>query len=232
MSCPTCGRKVPDTEPRCPRCGKVLLPIDGPPGVTLHYTGSRYAIGQDEGYYGIWDLIARGGSVERFAKNAKGWSEAWAAYTSLEKGYRRTSMSLDHRADAPAELPPRRAGRILVVLGGVAVGISVMLPWVRGLGGHGALFGVHISVFARSISPAMALPIIGALATLGAMVAPKHVGVLGISLGMLSVGLAAAVFAGPLHGLSTVHGISDIGTGLYAALGGGVLAILGGAVSR
>jgi hypothetical protein len=229
VSCPSCGKDLPEAEPRCPGCGKVLGSVDGPPGVILHYTGSRYAIGQGQDHYGIWDLIARGGSVERFAMSAKGWSAAWAAYTSLEKGYRLTSMSLDHRADAAARLQPRRTGRIVVVLGGLAVGVSVMLPWAHGgPGGHETLLGIH-GAFDRSIEVAWALPILGSLAALVALRLPRLLQALGTALGVLSVALAASLFFGPLHGLTALPGI---GAGPYTAVGGGVLMVIGGALSR
>jgi hypothetical protein len=200
--------------------------------VTLHYTGSRYAIGQGQGYYGIWDLLARGGTMERFAMSANGWSEAWASYAALEKGYRLTSMSVDRRADAVAKPASRGAGRIVLVLGGLAVALSVTVPWAHdGVGGHGALLGIH-DAFDRSIEDGWALPILGSLAALVALCPRRLVRALGTVLGVLSVALAVYLFAGPLHGLSAIHGIGDVGAGLPSAIGGGVLMVLGGALSR
>jgi hypothetical protein len=231
MSCPTCGGDGPETGPRCTRCGTILDPVAGPAGVTFLHAGSRYAIGQGTDFYGIWDLVTRGPSLDRFTMTRRGWSAAWTTYSALEKGYERRSMSVEHRADHVVPRPAPPMGRVLVGAGGLAVAISAFLRWIDGTrAGHATLVALSSTPDHRG-AIAWLVPVLGVAAVLVALTLPRAVRTLGIALGLLVIGIAGYLFVDRLHGLTGVHAVSDIGAGTWTAVAGVVLMIVGGTIS-
>jgi len=53
-------------------------------GLTFTHTGQRYVLGYGVDFYGIWDRLAPGPPVMRFARTDQGWQDAWRTFISWE----------------------------------------------------------------------------------------------------------------------------------------------------
>ena len=53
-------------------------------GLTFSHTGQRYVLGYGIDFYGIWDRLAPGPPVMRFARTDQGWQEAWRTFIAWE----------------------------------------------------------------------------------------------------------------------------------------------------
>jgi hypothetical protein len=140
-------------------------------------------------------------------------------------------MSIEHRADFVVPHPVPLARRVLVALGGLAIVVSALLPWIGAPRvGHDTLLG-FASAAGRSSAIAWLVPALGVLAILVALTLPGAVRALGVALGLLVLAIACYLFLLPLHGLTQAHVIADVGAGAWIAVTGSALMILGGAVS-
>jgi hypothetical protein len=51
---------------------------------TFTHSGKRFLLGYAPDYYGIWDRLAPGPPVQRFALDDEGWRRAWMQFVAWE----------------------------------------------------------------------------------------------------------------------------------------------------
>ena len=88
-----------------PRGQSVTPPPAAPEGTTperveFDYSGERFVLGHGPDSYGIWDRLAPGQAIQRFALDGAGWAAAWELFSSWEPGA--VPVRADGHAPAPA----------------------------------------------------------------------------------------------------------------------------------
>ncbi len=237
VPCPACGRPVAASDWRCFGCRRIVRPIGAPDGVTFLYAGDRYFLGQGDGYYGVWDLTAEGGPLQRFSMTTDGWHAVWATYSTLEQSLRApTAAGADQGTGqvATSTSSPHTAVRLAIGLGAAAVAISPFLAWVRfALLGDLTLFDL---LRLAGDEPGLAWPVVAmgvavAFTTLRAK-RPEHLRTYGIAFGILGLVASAYGMAGLANDVSRAGGFANLALGGWVAIAGSVSMLAGGLASR
>jgi hypothetical protein len=63
-----------------------VTPTAAPPASapTFTHAGKRFILGYAPDYYGIWDRLAPGPPLQRYALNDEGWRNAWLQFVAWE----------------------------------------------------------------------------------------------------------------------------------------------------
>jgi hypothetical protein len=59
-------------------------PASPGPAPTFTHAGKRFILGYAPDYYGIWDRLAPGPPLQRYALNDEGWRHAWLQFVAWE----------------------------------------------------------------------------------------------------------------------------------------------------